>query len=179
MSRFGTHYQVSRPTGRCAHTGEPMAPGTPCIATLIERSGDEGFERLDYSLAAWEEDVRPAGLFSYWKTTVPDPETKGRLLVDDQVLMDLFERLAEDERPQRVAFRFVLGLILMRKRLLRQVGRATRPEAQGGAMVWLVQPKGAAPGSPPLEVVDPALNDDDVRALTEQLGEILTTELTT
>lgn len=177
MSRFGTQYQVSRPTGRCAHTGEAMAPGTSCIATLIERSDDDGFDRLDFSIEAWEEGVRPAGLFSYWKTIVPDAEKKEKLLVDDQVLLDLFERLAHDDRPQRLAFRFVLGLILMRKRLLKQIGRTTKIEGETARAVWLLRMKGAEPESPPMELVDPALDEDDIRALTEQLGEILNSEL--
>src|SRR5207253_11002490 len=123
MSRFGTDYHVARSTGRCTATDQPLEPGTLCMATLCERPGDEGFDRRDFLLSAWEAGARPEGLFSYWKTIVPPPDAKPRLLVDDAVLVDLFERLASDERPQRVAFRFVLGLILMRKKQLKFVGR--------------------------------------------------------
>ena len=52
MSRFGTNYQVARPTGVCAASGDPLEPGAPCIATLCEREEDEGFDRLDFSIAA-------------------------------------------------------------------------------------------------------------------------------
>lgn len=171
MSRFGSQYQVSRPTGVCAATGEPLEPGTPCVATLCEREEDEGFDRFDYSVGAWESGARPERLFSHWKTTVSRPEEKRKLLVDDEVLLDLFERLAADERPQRIAFRFVLALILMRKRLLKFVGReegeGERPER------WLFRRKGDEPESEPVEVINPHLSDDDVRELTAQLGEIL------
>ena len=178
MSRFGADYHVARPTGLCAATEQPLEPGAACIATLCESPDDaEALVRRDYSLAAWEDGVRPAGLFSYWRTIVPQANDRRGALVDDEVLQDLFERLATDARPQRVAFRFVLGLILMRKRLLRFAGRL---EAGSGGVEherWLLKPRGAEPDDPPLEVVNPRLSDDDVRELTGQLSEILQSEL--
>jgi hypothetical protein len=72
-----------------------------------------------------------------------------------------------------VAFRFVLCLILMRKKLLKFAGR------QGGTQAeqWLVTARGAAPELPPMTVVNPNLADDDVRGLIDQLSEILQSEL--
>jgi hypothetical protein len=174
MSRFGTDYHVARSTGLCSATGEPLTPGEPCIAALCERPDDEGFDRKDYSIQAWESGARPDGLFSFWKTIVPEPDAKPRLLVDDAVLMDLFERLASDERPQRIAFRFVLGLILMRKKLLKFTGRKTDADPER----WLLQTRGPAESNPPVfEVVNPQLADEDVRELIDQLSEVLQSEL--
>ena len=34
MSRFGSEYHISRPTGQCAATDIPLTPGGACIATL-------------------------------------------------------------------------------------------------------------------------------------------------
>lgn len=172
MSRFGSEYRVARPTGRCARRDVPLEPGTTCIAALVEREDDDGFDRLDYSLEAWESGARPDCLFSYWKTTVPEPNEKRKLLVDDAVLMDLFERLADDDLPQRQAFRFVLALILMRKRLLRFVGRA-RGKAGDETEQWLLKPRGADPEDEPIVLLNPQLSDDDVRELSDQLSEVL------
>ncbi|MHC4946867.1 MAG: hypothetical protein ACYTG1_01200 [Planctomycetota bacterium] len=174
MSRFGGEYQVARSTGVCAETGRPLEAGAPCVAALCEREAEEGFERLDFALEAWESGARPPRLFSFWRTTVPEAGQPRRLLVDDEVLVDIFERLADDDRPQRIAFRFVLALILMRKRILRPAGRTT---ASDGTARWRVRPRGAAPETPPVEVIDPGLGDEDIRELTEQLGEILQAEL--
>jgi hypothetical protein len=176
MSRFGTHYQVARPTGVCAATGETLEPDTLCVATLCEREEDDGFDRLDFSLAAWEGGARPERLFSHWKTAVSPPDAKRRVLVDDEVVMDLFQRLEGEEQPQRIAFRFVLGLILMRKRKLKFVGRRETP---GDPPVehWQLRPPGTDPDDPPIGVVNPRLGDEDVRELTAQLGEILQGEL--
>lgn len=172
MSRFGTEYHVGRSTGRCALSHRVLEPGTACIAALCERN-DEGFERLDFAIEAWDAGPRPPRLFSFWKTVVPKSDTKPRLLLDDQVLLDLFERLAQDQRPQRISFRFVLGLILMRKKAMKFVGRTV----EGDAERWLLQPRGGDPGAPPIELVNPKLSDDDVRNLIDHLSEILQSEL--
>ena len=174
MSRFGTQYQVARPTGICAATGEPLAPGSTCVATLCEREEDDGFDRRDFALEAWERGARPDHLFSHWNMVVPAVQERRKLLVDDAVLLDLFERLAGDDRQQRRAFRFILGLILMRKRQLRFIGR----RREGAEEAWLMRPRGSDPAAPPLEVANPHLCDDDVRELTAQLSEILQSELT-
>ena len=173
MSRFGTDYHVGRATGRCEATGEALEAGSTCMATLCERAGDEGFDRRDFSLSAWDGGARPEGLFSFWKTVVPHPDARPSPLVDDSVLMDLFERMAADERPGRIAFRFVLALILMRKKMLKFTGR----QGQGADEYWLLQPRGSDPGLPPMAVKNPNLSDDDVRELIEQLSEILQSEL--
>ena len=169
MSRFGTQYPVGRSLGRCASTGAELEPGTPCVATLCELEESDGFERVDYSAEAWDGGDRPPRLFSFWRTTVAGGDTEQKLLVDDEVLTDLFIRLADDEREQRVAFRFVLGLILMRKRLLTFVGR----QEIDGAEHWCFRPRGGDKEADPLAVRNPHLTDDDVRELTAQLGEIL------
>jgi hypothetical protein len=143
------------------------------MATLCERAEDDGFERIDLSLTAWESGARPDGLFSYWRTVVPEPSARRKLLVDDQVLLELFERLADHDQPQRIAFRFVLALILLRKKQLKFVGRV----GEGEQEQWLMRPRGAAPDQSPLPVINPHLEEDDVRELSGQLSEILQSTL--
>ncbi len=174
MARISNDYQVARSTGLCAASGQTLEPGEPCVASLCEREEDDGFDRLDFSVEAWDGGHRPPRLFSFWRTTVAHKEERKRIFVDDQVLSDLFDRLADDDRPQRIAFRFILALILMRKRLLKFVGRETTPDAS--SEVWLMRPKGTDPDSEPIRVHNPRLSDDDVRDLTAQLGEVLQTD---
>lgn len=161
-------YRVGRSTGVCAATGRGLAPGEPCVATLWESSGQEGLERRDYSLEAWQAAPAPEGVFGYWRTVVADPGARPRVLVDDAVLLDLFESLGGDARRNRVAWRFILCLILMRRRLLKYAGRSV----DGGVERWQVVPRGAS-DQPPVEVINPRLGDDDIRDLTDRLGEIL------
>jgi len=162
-----------------------LQPGDECIATLCERIEDEGFDRLDYCPEQWESGIRPERLFSYWRTTVPASDAKEKILVDDSVLMDLFERLSEDTREKRIAFRFILALILMRKRLLRYVRRGNAGNAgnagdagnKGDNEIWFMRPKGSDPDSPLIEVINPQLNEEDIRELSDQLTEVLQGEI--
>ncbi len=175
MTRFSSSasYEIARASGRCAATGQPIEPGAPYMATLCERESEEGFDRLDFSLGAWERGDRPARLFSAWRATMPEPSRKTKPLVDDEVLLNLFQRLADDEQPMRIAYRFVIALILLRKRLLKH----DSTQRQGERVVWLMRLRGDEPGTPPLEVIDPRLSTDQVREVSDQLGEILRGEL--
>ncbi len=87
------------------------------------------------------------------------------------MLCTLFERLAEATEPAKVNFRFVLGLILMRKRLV--IYDSTRHE-DGGRDVWVVRMKGR---DDRLDLFDPKLDENQVLQVSQQLGQVLNEEL--
>ncbi|MCH2136399.1 MAG: hypothetical protein MK101_07435 [Phycisphaerales bacterium] len=164
-------YSVSRSTRVCGKSGRVLEPQELCVATLQEN--DEGeLERVDYAIEAWSEDDRPQRLMGIWRTKVPEASGPRRTLVDDEALLDIFTRLDGETNRDRQAFRYVLALVLLRKRLLRFHGR----RRDGDTEIWLMHPRGDSE-SPPLEVIDPALGEDDIVAVHEQLGEILHGEL--
>lgn len=187
MSRPGSSYELGRSSGTCAATGEPLAPGTPCVTALCEApdpaEADAGtpfglfLRRVDVARPAWESGFRPAGLFCFWRGVVQEPGKSKRVLIDDEALLDLFGRLEGDERAARVAFRFVLMLMLIRKRLLKVVEQRTEPGADGGPdrEFWLVLPRGSggADDGAPVRVENPRLKDSDVQEIADQLGEVL------
>lgn len=211
MTRLSGAYDLGRFSGTCATTGATLDPGAPCITALIEASGADQanagtpfglfLRRMDFSLEGWERfrrdeggNARSDGILYYWRTTAPTSEGRRSLLVDDEVLLDIFHRLEADERPQRVAFRFVLGLFLIRRKLLRVVGQRREPwtgpgrpavttdraaarsdadHVAGSREVWLVQVRGSDPSAAPIALVNPDLRDDDVREIAEQLGDVM------
>lgn len=188
MSSFSAPgYEIDRPTNACAVTGRVLQPGEAYYATLVETPPDPaakgaaalGFKRVDVSPEAWNQGRRPEKLFSHWKSVVPMPNQKRRMFVDDEVLVGLLHRLGDDPQPQRQAFRFVLALILMRKKLLRYDGsRKADSVDEGGRAVtreyWLMVPRG---DDRPIEVLNPHLDEEMIRRVTEQLGEVLNGEL--
>jgi hypothetical protein len=174
---IASDYRIGRSTGLCAATGQPLPPGAPCIAALCEQPSDQSLLRSDVSIPAWEAGFRPLGLIAFWRTTVQPSDAPRRLLLDDNTLLELFERLSQSTTDQRLAFRFVLGLILLRKKLLKYIGRTKSTSSADTRDIWLLQLKGAPEGSLPIEMIDPALGDEHVNELTEQLGQILNSEL--
>ncbi|MFM1936689.1 MAG: hypothetical protein RI990_1648 [Planctomycetota bacterium] len=170
-------FTLGRCSPTCCATGRSLAVGEPVVATLCDppaddRSGHE-FVRRDCSLDAWEAGHRPEGMVCFWRTVVPAADQKRRLLVDDDTLMELFDRLEGDDRAQRMAYRWLMCLILLRKKLLRQV----RVERDGTAERWLVQKRGVDDTVPPIAVVNPMLRDEDLQELAEHLGEVMQSEL--
>ena len=161
-------YDVPRPAGVCAVSGRAIQPGEKFVAAV--RETPTGLERLGISPEAWAGFDR-GQLLGFWQAVMPRPEQKAKkLFVDDEVLCTLFERLADTSEPAKLNFRFVLGLILMRKRQV--VYETTRSE--DGRDVWVVRLKGREDR---LDLIDPKLNEAQVGEVSQQLGEILNEEL--
>ncbi len=162
-------FDVPRPEGHCAVTGRKIEPGEKLFAAI--RETPEGIARVDVAPESWEGfDKAGAGVLAFWQTTMPVHEQKKKVFVDDEVLCTLFERLADAVDPLKFNFRFVLGLILMRKRLI--VYEDSRQE--GGRDVWVVRMKGK---DERLILIDPKLNEQQVTEVSQQLGEILNQEM--
>jgi hypothetical protein len=156
-------YDVGRPGNHCAGCGQELAPGTPTVAALRETA--IGFDRVDLELTCWPGFDR-ANLIAFWQTTVPHPTARKKLLVDDAVLCELFERLADATEPAKLNFRFVLGLILMRKRLLNYESS----HDSNGSDFWTVRLKGRDAS---LQLLNPRLGEQQVAEVSTQLGDIL------
>jgi hypothetical protein len=166
-SQSKTGYDVSRPHGICHVSGNPILPGDKFTAAL--RETPQGFERVDVSLGHWDQFDRN-DVIAFWQTAMPRHEQKKKVFVDDAVLCELFDRLGSATEPNKLSFRFVLGLILMRKRLL--VYETTRHEESRD--IWCVRQKGK---DEKLDLVDPKLDERQMMEVSKQLGEILNEEL--
>lgn len=166
----GPGYPIARATGRCAATGRQLQVDERYVATLVEREGQEPLERVDFSLAAWESGARPQGpgrLFASWRTAVPEPSSRKTAFLSDDELLELFEQLAEAGEARRVAFRYLLALILIRRKVLRYEG------ARAGVLTVRARtPAGALEGAA-MRVVDPGLDEQTIAGAMEQLGEIM------
>jgi hypothetical protein len=162
----GPGYEVARPQGKCGVCAAALPPEQKFMAALVELPA--GFQRIDCCEGCWSGYQRK-DVVAFWQASMPRPEQKKKLFVDDAVLCELFERLAEVEEPAKVNFRFVLGLILMRKRLLIYEGMRT----DGGRELWSVRLRGR---QEPLQMLDPKLGEQQVMEVSQQLGEILQQE---
>lgn len=165
-------YEISKVSDLCRHCGREIAPGEELVATVVE--ADEQLERRDYCPACWEvvrAERDEADLFGLWRTRIPMPQEKKKLFVDDDLLVNFFERLDGSEDASRLSFRFVLALILMRKKVL-VYDRSVKDEA--GRDVWRMHLRG---DERPHEVIDPQMDDEKIADVSRRLGEILEGEL--
>ncbi len=194
-------WHVGRVAGKCANCSVDLPAGTACWAALCdapleqlsaaEKKAESGkkdkekvevspFVRVDFCEKCWCDGARPGEplvMFSYWKTTVPVPEQKKKLLVDDSVLVDVFGRMEGKNEPAEIRFRFVLALILMRKRLLKYEGMEDeqgKGERGKGIEVWRMLPRG---GEAVVHVINPRLTEEQISEVSQQLSAILAEEV--
>ena len=164
-------YDVSRPHGKCALCDKPISPDHKYMAALRETPA--GFERLDVCLDCWGGFGRE-NVVGFWRTTMPHAEQKKKLFVDDEVLCELFERLASATDAGKLNFRFVLGLILMRKRMLVYESSRKEGQAEQEREIWVVRFRGR---EEKLDLLNPSLTEDQMQDVSRQLSEIRNGEL--
>ncbi|MHC4748798.1 MAG: hypothetical protein ACYTFW_02890 [Planctomycetota bacterium] len=159
-------WEINKPLGQCYGTGKKIEHGEEYFAALVE--AEEGLQRRDFCADYWES--QKPDVFCYWKSRLPQPGQKKQLFVDDQMLMAFFERLERETEQEKVNFRFVLALILMRKRLLKYDETTIENDKE----IWRLRVVG---DKNIVEVINPHLDEEQIEQLSSQIGEILQTDL--
>ncbi len=108
-----------KPLGKvCAGTGKLLVPGSVCISVVVD-DGQE-LRRLDYSKEGWK--GPPEGALAQWQCAVPPPVEVKKKLLDPDALMNYFDQLTEEANPLQERLRYILAILLMHKRRLREEG---------------------------------------------------------
>ncbi len=109
-------YEVQRCTRHCAATGRELAPGETFYSTLSSEGAD--VVRRDYSAEAWQ--GPPEGVLGWWKSHMPERDAKKLHWAPNDVMLELLE--STEGQADRQDFRYVLALLLVRRRVLRLEG---------------------------------------------------------
>lgn len=161
---------ISKPTGMCSVCERTFEPGQEYVATVRENGDD--FERRDFcSPCRGDENGEDPSVVAVWKARAPQPKEKRKLFVDDDVLLNFFRRLESAQTESKIGFRFVLALVLMRKKLLVYEGAE---KLDDGHEVWTMRYKG---GDETCRVIDPHMDEEKIAEVSEHLNQILETEL--
>jgi hypothetical protein len=159
-------WEIDRPLGQCCGTGKKIEYGEEYFAALVET--EDGLRRRDFCTDYWEEE-KP-DVFCYWRTKLPHPDQKKQVFVDDEMLMVFFERLEPEREQEKINFRFVLALILMRKRRLKYDSSKTEDDKE----IWRLR---IVADKQFVEVINPHLDEKQIEQLSSQLSEILQVDL--
>jgi hypothetical protein len=157
-----TEYQIQPNARRCSASGRELRPGERYFSVLTEEAGK--FVRRDYAADAWQ--GPPAQAFSFWAGKIATPDGKRRPPIDDELLLDCFSRLEGQSEPGRVKFRYVVGLLLMRRRRLRLEG-ASRED--GSEVLELRCPRTGTR----YRMTNPALTDEETAAVQDEVFQAL------
>jgi len=159
-------WEVSKPLGQCCGSGKKIEYGEDYFAALVET--EEGLARRDFCADYWN-GAKP-DVFCYWKSRLPQPNEKKHIFIDDKMLMAFFERLEQESEQEKINFRFVLTLVLMRKRRLKY----DSSKIEGDKEIWRLRVAGEKEF---VEVINPHLDEEQIEQLTSQIGDILQTDL--
>ena len=170
-------YNITRTAGLCAACQQELQPRQEFVATVREATGDDDeaeLVRQDYCLNCWEsireQTTVDESVLGIWHARASAPKEKKKTFVDDELLVSFFDRLEDAQEPAKVQFRFVLALILMRKKLLAYDGI----EPGGGSRPWLMHFRGSGRKC---KVIDPHMDEDKVAEVSRQLGDVLEGDL--
>jgi len=145
------------------------------VVGLFEDAGVEGYLRRDHQSAAWEEaygDHKPQGCVANWMRVQPDQETPRGVALDPETVLQLCDALGERDDAEAEAFRYVLALALLQRRVFRQL----RMEQMNGRDCLVLAQKGM-PEATPRQVIRPLLTEEDVARIAAELAEVLDGEL--
>ncbi len=155
-------FDISRASGACCVTGRAFDEDETFYTVVLET--EDGLARRDYSLDAWT--GTPEGALCFYKTRMPHKNQPKRRFIDDSAMISFFKALGDTTHPNKLRFRFVLALILLRKRVLKY----ERTLREGDAEIWemrLVREKSMH------RVVNPVLREDEIAGVSAELGSIL------
>ena len=157
-----TDYQIQPNTRHCAVTGRELRPGEKVYSVLSQEDGK--FVRRDYAAEAWQ--GPPPGAFSFWCGRVPVAEQGRKLRIDDDLLADCFQRLEGQTEPAQVNFRYVVALLLMRRKRFKFEGTQVQDDQE------TLRVRCTRTGTVH-DVLNPRLTEDEMIAVQDEVFKVL------
>lgn len=156
-------WRIARSTRTCALTGATIEAETPFYSALVEQ--DDMFARQDYSTEAWP-GVDKSGFFSYWKNKGMTDSPEKKQPIDYDRLLAFFDSLESASEPSKCLLRYVLALILVRRRLLR-LDDMSRVE-DGDRIVVFDRRNGGRT----MEIITPEAGREELERTQEKLNQL-------
>ncbi len=155
-------YDIAAPGRVCTATGRELKPGESFMAVLVEEAGK--FVRKDYSAEAWP--GTPEQYIAFWSGKIPAADRPRKPTFNDDLLMEWFLHLVGNPDPHRRNIRYVVGLLLMRRKRL----KFEDVKRQDGLDVMVL--RDARTGTRH-ELTDPRLTEDEITAVQDEVFQAL------
>lgn len=160
-------WKIKARSHACAVTGVPFREKEPFYAALFENDSEEGFCRRDYSVEAWERERAHLKPFSYWRSIYEPPKADPakKEVVEKESAESLLRRLIEEDDPSTENARFILALMLERKKTLKEI----ETRHLGGSMLRIYEHK----SGDVFIIRDPMLKLSEIDSLQQEVAELL------
>jgi hypothetical protein len=154
-------YDIQHNAKCCSVTGRTFVPGETYYSAVV----DEGSElkRYDFGADAWK--GPPEDAVGWWKTQIPDRTSMKKRWAPNELMLDFWDKLADE--PERQDMRYVLTLLLVRRRVLR-LDEENR-DSTGGELLVVYCPRRET--SYEIPVLDPPM--ERIGQIQEELAALL------
>lgn len=152
---------------QCALSARPFKEGEVFHTAIYFDPETSGYVRRDVGLDSWKAELAERTPVAYWKTTYspqivePKPEVTSK-----ESAMALLQRFIEEDEPQTENARYILALMLERKRILSPT--ATKDTEQGKVLFYENKKT-----SEVFMVRDPELRLDELVQLQDEVATLL------
>jgi hypothetical protein len=157
-----TNYQIQGPARTCTATGRELRAGEKVFSVLWDEAGQ--FVRKDYAADAWP--GPPSGAVAWWAGRIPEAGRPPKPTINEELLVDCFEHLTDTTDPGRLNFRYVVALLLMRRKRFRFDDTQKRGEQE----VLLLRD---AKSGRKHEVLDPHLGEAEMDTVRDEVFRVL------
>ena len=152
---------------QCAVSGRQFEEGEKHFTAIYHDLETGGYSRRDVSFDAWAQELAERTPFSFWKSvyTRNAPEERPEITSKESG-MSLLQHLIEEDEPHTENARYILALMLERKRMLAPT--AVKETEQGRMLFYENRKTGEA-----FVIRDPELRLDEIAGLQDEVAALL------
>lgn len=161
------NWNIRSRSHECAVSGRPFTEGEFLYTAIYFDTATGGFIRRDVSSESWEEDSRQRPPFSFWRSQYEPPVVEAEPeIAPKESAQSLLNRLIEEDDPKTENARYILALMLERKRILSPTD--VKQTDQGRMLFYENKKTGEV-----FVIRDPQLRLDEIEHVQEEVAVLL------
>jgi hypothetical protein len=128
------NWQIRSRSHQCALSGRPFEDGETFYTAIYFDPETSGYMRRDVGLDSWQQEQAERQPIAYWKTVYsPQISEERPEVATKENAMSLLQKFIEEDEPRTENARYILTLMLERKRLL---SPTASKETESGKMLF-------------------------------------------
>lgn len=162
------NWNIKTRSHECSRSGRPFEEGEVFHTSIYFDNESGEFVRRDVALDVWEDEVKERTPLAYWRTTYvkPDGGKPKAEIASKESAEALLRRLIDEDQEHTEHARYILGLMLERKKQL--VPKETKYTEQGILLLYEHRKSGEV-----FIIRDPELRLDEIESVQEEVATLL------
>ncbi|RBP41262.1 hypothetical protein DES53_10793 [Roseimicrobium gellanilyticum] len=162
------NWNIKSRSHECSRSGRPFEEGEVFHTSIYFDNESGEFVRRDVALDVWDEELKDRTPLAYWRTTYVKPDSgKPKVEISSKESPEsLLRRLIDEDQEHTEHARYILGLMLERKKQL--VPKETKYTEQGTLLLYEHRKSGEV-----FIIRDPELRLDEIESVQEEVATLL------